>query len=185
VWLRTVTDSCGVSGAAMADPDRLDALAAQWRSVRPDLDADVMAEVARVLHVARRFGERLASTAVEHGLHIGEGDVLFTLFRAGPPHRLSPTELAQSTLVATGTMTNRLDKLEARGLVRRVPNPQDRRGLSIELTEAGRELVDGLVGEHVEREQEMLSALTRTERQQLTRIMRKLLDHLERPPDAP
>src|SRR5687768_15171743 len=107
---------------ANQDPDRLDALVAQWNAVRPDLDVGVMAEVARVLHVARMIGDRLAAKAAEYDLQVGEGDVLFTLFRAGAPHRLSPTELADSTLVTTGTMTNRLDKLEARGLVRRIPN---------------------------------------------------------------
>ena len=160
-------------------PDRLDALAGQWKAVRPDLDAAVMADVARVLHVARLMAGRLAARAAAVGLQTGEGDVLFTLFRAGPLHRLSPTALAASTLVATGTMTNRLDKLEARGLVRRLPNPDDRRGLAIELTKEGRDLVDRLVGEHVDDEREMLSALGDRERAQLAAIMRKLLAHLE------
>lgn len=162
----------------MAGADRIDALVAQWTAVRPDLDAEVMAEVARVLQVARLIGERLAAKAAEHGLQVGEGDVLFTLFRAGPPNRLSPTALADSTLVATGTMTNRLDKLEARGLVRRIPNPADRRSLAVELTGKGRKLVDGLVGEHVENERDMLAVLSRREREQLTRTMRKLMAHL-------
>ena len=74
-------------------------------------------------------------------------------------------------------MTNRLDKLEARDLVRRLPDPDDRRGLAIELTDRGRELVDGLVGEHVENERQMLAALSERERDQLTRILRKLLTH--------
>jgi DNA-binding MarR family transcriptional regulator len=164
-------------GPPMTD-DRLDTLVAQWHTVRPDLDVSVMAEVARVLHVARLFGERLAAKAGEYGLQVGEGDVLFTLFRNGPPHRLSPTALADSTLVTTGTMTNRLDRLEERGLVRRLPNPDDRRGLAVELTEEGRELVKALVGEHVENEEQMLSGLSKREREQLTRIMRKLLAHL-------
>jgi DNA-binding MarR family transcriptional regulator len=81
--------------------------------------------------------------------------------------------------VATGTMTNRLDKLEARGLVRRTANPDDRRSLAVELTEAGRRMVDELVGEHVANEERMLSALSRREREQLTRLARKLLAHLE------
>src|SRR5919106_2838251 len=102
------------------DSDRLDALVGQWKQVRPDLDVDVMAEVARVLLVGRLMGNRLAARAADHGLQVGEGDVLFTLFRAGPPHRLSPTQLADSTLVTTGTMTNRLDRLEERGFVRRL-----------------------------------------------------------------
>jgi DNA-binding MarR family transcriptional regulator len=159
-------------------PDRLDTLVAQWQAVRPDLDVGVMAEVARVLHLARLIGERLAAKAAEYDLQVGEGDVLFTLFRAGPPHRLSPTQLAESTLVTTGTMTNRLDKLEARGLVRRSPNPDDRRGLAVELTAAGRRLVDGLVAEHVANEERMMSALSAREREQLARLTGKLLAHL-------
>jgi DNA-binding MarR family transcriptional regulator len=138
-----------------------------------------MAEVARLLHLGRLIGDRLAATAAEHGLQVGEGDVLFTLFRAGPPHRLSPTELAESTLVTTGTMTNRLDKLEARSLVRRIPNATDRRSLAVELTDAGARLVNSAVDEHVANEEQMLSGLSAREREQLTRLTRKLLVHLE------
>ena len=163
---------------ANQDPDRLDALVAQWNAVRPDLDVGVMVEVARVLHVARMIGDRLAAKAAEYDLQVGEGDVLFTLFRSGPPHHLSPTELADSTLVTTGTMTNRLDKLEARGLVRRIPNPADRRGLVVELTRSGHRLVDDLVAEHVANEEQMMSGLSVRERAQLTRLTRKLLAHL-------
>jgi DNA-binding MarR family transcriptional regulator len=166
------------SGPKQPGGDRLDELVAQWRAVRPDLEVGVMAEVARLLHVARLIGERLAATAAEHGLQIGEGDVLFTLFRAGPPHRLSPTQLAESTLVTTGTMTSRLDKLEVRGLVRRIPNPDDRRSLVVELTREGHALVDGLVGEHVANEERIMSALSDREREQLTRLTRKLLAQL-------
>jgi DNA-binding MarR family transcriptional regulator len=162
----------------VADPDQLDALVAQWHAVRPDLEVDVMAEVARLLHVSRVIGDRLTAKAAEYDLQVGEADVLFTLFRAGPPNRLSPTRLADSTLVTTGTMTNRLDKLEARSLVRRIPNPEDRRGLSIELTQAGRDLVDGLIAEHVANEEQMLSGLSAREREQLSRLTRKLLRHL-------
>ena len=161
--------------------DRIDELVAQWRVVKPDLDAGVMAEVARIQHVARLMTERIAAMAAQHDIHIGEGDVLFTLFRAGPPHRLSPTELADSTLVTTGTMTSRLDKLERRGLVRRIPNPDDRRGVVIELTDEGRAQVDALVAEHVANEEQMLSALSDREREQLQRLARKLLHHLSAP----
>jgi DNA-binding MarR family transcriptional regulator len=163
----------------MTERDRLDALVDQWRAVRPDLEVEIMAEVARLLHVARHVGDRLAAKADEHGLQVGEADVLFTLFRAGSPHRLSPTQLAESTLVTTGTMTNRLDKLEAAGLIRRRPNPYDRRGLAVELTAQGRRLVDRLVGEHVENEREMLAGLSERERRQLAGLLRKLLAQLE------
>ena len=158
--------------------DRIDELVAQWGAERPDLDAGVMAEIARLLLVARLVGDRLASYAAEHGLQVGEADVLLTLRRAGEPYRLSPTRLAESLLISTGAMTNRLDKLEARGLVRRERDPSDRRGLQIGLTARGRQLVDAIVGGHVENERQMLSALSAREREQLTRILRKLLAHL-------
>lgn len=160
------------------EPDRIDTLVAQWRAVRPDLDPTVMAEVARLLQVSRLIGERLAASAADHGLQVGEADVLFTLYRAGPPHRLAPSLLAESTLVATGTMTSRLDKLERRGLVRRLPHPEDRRSLHVELSTDGKRLVAGLVGEHVANEEQMLAALSAREREQLTRLLRKLLTHL-------
>jgi DNA-binding MarR family transcriptional regulator len=158
--------------------DRLDELAGQWAAERPDLDSGVMAEVARLLHVARLIGGRLAEYAGAHGLQLGEADVLLTLRRSGEPYRLSPTALSESMLISTGAMTNRLDKLEARGLVTREPHPSDRRSLEIRLTPKGRKLVDEVVGGHVENEREMLSVLSDREREQLTRITRKLLAHL-------
>jgi DNA-binding MarR family transcriptional regulator len=123
--------------------------------------------------------ERIAELARSAGLQVGEGDVLLTLRRAGEPYRLSPTALASSTLVATGTMTNRIDRLEGRGLVRRVPNPGDRRGLGVELTASGLALVEDMVGRHVANEQEMLAPLSARERDALVRATRKLLAHLD------
>jgi DNA-binding MarR family transcriptional regulator len=161
------------------EPDRIDRLVGQWAAERPDLDLDTMGLVARLLHVARLAGMRIDAFAASQGLTRGEGDVLFTLRRAGPPYRLSPSALAESLLVATGTMTNRLDNLERRGVVRRIPNPEDRRGLDVELTPMGRKAVDRAVTAHVAREQEMLAPLSAREREQLTRITRKLIAHLE------
>ncbi len=159
--------------------DRIDDLVAQWNRERPDLEADVMAEIARLLLTARLIGDRLAAYAAEHDLRVGEADVLLTLRRAGEPYRLSPTRLAGSLLISTGAMTNRLDRLEARGLVRRERDPGDRRGLQVVLTSEGRALVDEVVGGHVENELQMLSVLSKEEREELTRITRKLLAHLE------
>jgi DNA-binding MarR family transcriptional regulator len=104
--------------------------------------------------------------------------VLLTLRRSGEPYRLSPTALAESVLISTGAMTNRLDKLEARGLISRERHPSDRRALEVVLTPEGRALVDEVVAGHVENEREMLSALSEREREQLTRLTRKLLAHL-------
>jgi DNA-binding MarR family transcriptional regulator len=166
------------------DRDRVDALVAQWSEQRPDLEPGVMAEIARILLVARLIRGRLETKAAEHGLAVGDADVLFTLRRAGPPFRLSPSLLAQSLLVTSGTMTSRLDKLERAGLVKRVPNPSDRRGTDVELTRRARELADSLVAEHVANEEEMLSGLSRQERRALEGAMRKLLAHLDTGPTA-
>jgi DNA-binding MarR family transcriptional regulator len=162
----------------VAQTDRIDELVAQWHAERPDLDVEVMAVVARLLAVGALIGRRLDAFAAEHGLDRGQGDVLFTLRRAGKPYRLSPSGLAQSLLVTSGTMTNRLDRLEQRGLITRVPNPSDRRGLDVQLTDQGFRLVEELVGEHVENERRMLEPLGARDREQLVRITRKLLAHL-------
>jgi DNA-binding MarR family transcriptional regulator len=168
----------------MTEPDRIDALVSQWQVERPDLDLEAMALVARMLGVSRLIGARIGALAAEQGLTVGEGDVLLTLRRAGRPHRLSPTALSGSLLVSSGAMTNRLDKLEARGLIERSPNPDDRRATDIVLTAAGLDLVERLVGEHVAGETEMLAPLSATERRNLTRTLRKLEAHLKDSPDA-
>jgi DNA-binding MarR family transcriptional regulator len=163
----------------VAEPDRIERLVGQWAVVRPDLDLDTMALAARLMRVAQLINGRIEALAAANGMHRGEGDVLFALRRSGPPYRLSPSRLAESLLVTTGTMTNRLDRLEDRGLIKRLPNPTDRRSLDVELSAKGLKLVDAGVTEHVAREQEMLSPLSARERAELTRITRKLIAHLE------
>lgn len=163
----------------MSERDRIDELVAEWTRERPDLDGvEAMAVVGRLLVVAELIGRRLDHFATRHGIDRGQGDVLFTLRRAGEPYRLSPSSLAGSLLVTSGTMTNRLDRLERKGLIERLPNPADRRGMDVQLTEEGFRLADGLVGEHVANELEMLEPLSVAERRQLVRITRKLLPHL-------
>lgn len=163
----------------MTAPDKIDELVAEWAEQRPDLDdPEVMAVVGRVLVVAELIGRRLDRFAAEHGIDRGQGDVLFSLRRAGTPYRLSPSRLADSLLVTSGTMTNRLDHLESKGLIERLPNPSDRRGMDVQLTDAGFRLADGLIGDHVANEQAMLEPLSATERAQLVSITRKLLPHL-------
>lgn len=161
-----------------AERDRLDELAAQWKVERPDLDPSVMALVGRLLVVSELIGRGIDRMAAEHGLDRGQGDVLLTLRRAGKPYRLSPSDLVRSLLVTSGTMTNRLDQLEKRGLIERSPNPDDRRGINVQLTGAGFALVDGLIAEHVANEERMLAPLNRRERAELAALTRKLLAHL-------
>jgi DNA-binding MarR family transcriptional regulator len=162
----------------MARTDRVDRLVAQWRDERPDLEVDVMADVARLLLVGETLARRIDALAAAHGIDRGQGDVLFTLRRSGPPYRLSPSELTSSLLVTSGTMTNRLDRLEVAGLIERRQNPSDRRGVDVQLTPRGVRLSDDLVTMHVAHEAQWLSPLTAGDRRQLARLMRRLLVHL-------
>ena len=162
----------------MADKDRADAVVEQWAQARPDLDARVMAEVGRVVAAGRLLEAALAATAAGQGLSVPEGDILFTLRRSAG-QRLSPSQLSEWLFVTSGTMTGRLDRLEQRGLIRRIPNPRDRRGMDVELTPEGLKLADELVAAHVENERELMAGLTREERRALEKLMRKLLAHLE------
>ena len=167
----------------MPGPDRIDELVAQWKRERPDVDSEVMAIVGRLLAVGALAGRRLDAFAAAHGLDRGQGDVLLTLRRSGKPYRLSPSQLTSSLLVTSGTMTNRLGRLEAMGLIERRPNPDDRRGLDVQLTAKGVRLVDRLVVEHVANEKEMLAPLSARERDELVRITRKLYAHLAQTPE--
>ena len=160
------------------EPDVVERLVGQWAPERPDLDLHTMETVARLLHVARAIDHELTSFAEDHGISQAEGDVLFTLRRSGPPYRLPPSKLSDSLLVSSGTLTGRFDRLEAKGLIQRVPHASDRRSVEVQLTEHGRKLVDAAVTEHVANEQRILSVLSEREIDALNRITRKLLAHL-------
>jgi DNA-binding MarR family transcriptional regulator len=161
----------------VAKPDRIDALVSQWSEVNPDLDLETMALAARVMGAGSLIRGRVATMARAHGVSVEEGDILFTLRRAGKPG-LSPTALTSSLLVSSGTMTNRLDHLERKGLVERVPNPEDRRAVEITLTRRGTALVEKAIVEHVAGEADALSVLSATERRRLDATLRKLIAHL-------
>jgi DNA-binding MarR family transcriptional regulator len=156
-------------------PDQIDQLVGQWAAVRPDLDLTTMARVARLTEAGRQIEARIAAQAADAGIDLAEGDILFTLRRAGAPHRLSPSAISAALLVSSGTLTSRLDRLERKGLIRRVPHPTDRRSTEVELTERAIALVDAGVTRHVANEAAMLAALSDREQQQLDRLLRKLL----------
>jgi DNA-binding MarR family transcriptional regulator len=159
-------------------PDQIDAIVGQWAAERPDLDLTTMARVARVMEVGRRIEAEIAALARRAGVDVAEGDVLFTLRRAGAPYRLAPSAISAALLVSSGTLTSRLDRLERKGLIRRVAHPTDRRSTEVELTDAARAAVDEAVTRHVANEQDMLAVLSANEQAQLDRITRKLLAHL-------
>ncbi|MQA87414.1 MAG: MarR family transcriptional regulator [Streptosporangiales bacterium] len=155
--------------------DEVDRLVAAWRAERPDLDVQPLQVLSRVHRLARHLDRARRAAFAEHGLEVWEFDVLSALRRAGAPYELSPGTLLRATLVTSGTMTNRIDRLEHAGLVRRGPDPHDRRGVLVRLTEAGRERVDAALDDLVKRERELLAGLTDEQQRTLAGLLRGLL----------
>ena len=165
-------------------PDEVDALLAAWQRERPELDVAPLAVLSRVSRLARHLDRARRAAFAEHGLEVFEFDVLAALLRAGPPYQLSPGQLLRQTLVGSGTMTNRLDRLETRGLVRRGPDPEDGRGVRVRLTPPGRALVDASMADLVTREKALLAALPDRDRDRLAALLRTVLLHFEGSTDA-
>jgi DNA-binding MarR family transcriptional regulator len=143
--------------------------------VRPDLDASPTHTLQRIVRADLLLAMSFAEVFGRYGLSWGEYLVLAALRRAGPPYRLNPTTLFNSVILSSGAMTNRLDRLEEMGLVRRLADPNDRRGRLVELTMKGRELVDEAAGEHLANEERLLNGLSASERARLAYLLRKLL----------
>jgi DNA-binding MarR family transcriptional regulator len=155
--------------------DDVDALLDAWRRERPDLDVAPMEVLSRISRLAHHLDRRRAVAFSAHGLESWEFDVLAALRRSGEPYQLTPGQLLRETLVTSGTMTNRIDRLAARGLVNRDDHPGDRRGVLVRLTDRGRETVDAALADLLKAERAMLDALTDTERNQLLGALRSLL----------
>jgi len=165
--------------------DDVDAIVAAWRRERPDLDVSPLEVLSRVSRLARRLEIARGSAFSEHQLEGWAFDVLFALRRAGEPYELSPGHLVQQTLVTSGTMTNRVDRLERSGYVDRRPDPGDRRGVLVRLTPEGRDVVDSAMADLIEREKSLLSELADSDRKELARLLRRMLAPLEaRPGEA-
>jgi DNA-binding MarR family transcriptional regulator len=161
--------------------DEVERLVAAWRRERPDLDVEPLAVLSRVSRLARHLDRARRAAFTEHGVEPFEFDVLAALRRAGRPYELSPGELLVQTLVASGTMTNRLDRLERRGFVRRRPDPNDRRSVRVRLTGRGRATVDAVLGDLLDRERELLAGLDRRQRQTLAGLLRTVLARFDTP----
>jgi len=169
----------------MPETDAVDRIIAQWARERPELDSSPMAVIGRMHRVAELLDGELRPVFAEAGLNNGDFDVLASLRRAGAPYRLTPMELAASTMVTSGAVTKRVDRLVARGLVTRSISADDGRGRLIELTREGRRLTDELVGRHWANEDRLLGALRPAERETLARLLRTLLLDLEGPDAGP
>lgn len=155
--------------------DPVDAIVDQWATVRPDLDTKAMEVFGRIFRLSRTMGDRMEKAYAPHGISRGEFDVLATLRRSGDPYTLSPRQLSATLMLTTGGMTGRLDKLERAGLLRRAPDPHDRRGLRVTLTEKGLTLIDEAVGAGLAVQTEALSALDDAQADQLADLLRELL----------
>ena len=161
--------------SADPEPDEVDGLVAAWRRERPDLDLAPMEVLSRVTRLAYRVDRHRAEAFGAHGLEAYEFDVLAALRRSGEPFSLSPGQLVRETLVTSGTMTNRVDRLAARGLVEREDHPDDRRGVLVRLTDAGRAKVDAALASLLAAERTILASLSRPDQDQLVKILRRLL----------
>jgi DNA-binding MarR family transcriptional regulator len=155
--------------------DEVDSIVEAWRRERPDLDVEPMQVLSRISRLARHLDRLRAGAFNAHDLESWEFDVLAALRRSGPPYRLSPGQLLRETLVTSGTMTNRVDRLAERGLVTRQDHPNDRRGVLVELTDAGRNVVDSAFAELMSAERQITAALDVADHDQLTRSLRLLL----------
>ena len=159
--------------------DEVDDLVAAWRAERPDLDVQPMQVLSRVARLARHLDRARRSAFAAHGLEPWEFDVLAALRRQGPPYELSPGALLHTTLVTSGTMTNRLDRLEQAGLVRRRPDPEDKRRVRVTLTAAGQSRADDALAALLAAEQALLATLPVSGRQDLADLLRVLLVPLD------
>ncbi|MFD7903561.1 MarR family winged helix-turn-helix transcriptional regulator [Kitasatospora sp. NPDC059722] len=158
--------------------DHVDRVVAQWGAERPDLDVSPMEVFGRLKRLFRLVDAELNRTFGEHGLDAASFDVLATLRRSGPPYRLTPTGLMQSAMVTSGAITQRLDRLEARGLVTRTRSDQDGRSREVALTSEGHDLIDRALPAHLATEYRMLAGLDEEQTAALVDAMRTLLAFL-------
>src|SRR5229473_6091467 len=155
--------------------DEVDDLVAAWRAQRPDLDVEPLQVLSRISRLARHLDIARRGAFADHELESWEFDVLSALRRQGPPFQLTPGALLRATLVTSGTMTNRIDRLAAAGLVSREPDPRDRRGVLVTLSERGQAVVDAAFIDLLERERALLASLGEDQRQVLADLLRTLL----------
>ncbi|RKT55043.1 MarR family winged helix-turn-helix transcriptional regulator [Saccharothrix australiensis] len=159
--------------------DEVDAVLAQWRVERPDVDASPVAVLGRVTRLARLVERELRDFLARFGLEPGEFEVLTALRRAGGAHGLTAGAFRNSALVTAGAITNRIDRMAAKELVRRVPDGTDRRVVRVRLTDTGRALVDALLAEHMARYARLLEPLDQATREVVADALRVLLERCE------
>ncbi|MEG3639386.1 MarR family winged helix-turn-helix transcriptional regulator [Magnetococcus sp. PR-3] len=163
----------------MAQHDHVDTVLAQWRHVSPERDASPMAIFTRVFRLYKHLNKRVSHLFRSHGLHDGEFDLLATLYRSNQPQGMTPNQLRHASVLSSGAMTNRLDRLEKAGFIQRLPNPNDRRSLLIQLTETGTEKVLMLLDDYLEALHQLQAPLRQAQKRELADGLRTLLTALE------
>jgi DNA-binding MarR family transcriptional regulator len=168
--------------------DHVDAIVAQWRRELPVLDHSPVAVIGRITRLAQLLDRQIEPVFAEHGLTSGEFAVLAALRRAGPPYQLTPAELARSLMITSGGMTKRLAVLAQRKLISRDPAAADRRSLPVTLTDAGKDLIEVVLPDHLANEKRLLAGLDATTQRDLARLLKEtalaLGDRLGRHPPA-
>ena len=154
--------------------DRVDAIVAQWRRERPDVDVSGMTIIGRLTRLEKVIRPLLNAAFAEHDLESWEFDVLATLVRTGAPHQLTPGQLLESMMITSGAMTNRIDRLERRGFVQRTKSPSDGRQVLVTLTTKGRKKLDAALIDHAANELVIIDPLTIEQRDQLADLLRIL-----------
>lgn len=160
---------------ASMENDQIDLFLNQWRRERPDVDASPLAVVGRILMLSRHLELSADRALAPFGLTLWQFDVLAALRRSGTPFKLSPTQLMGFVTLSSGAMTNRIDRLEQMGLVKREEHPDDRRGVLIALTTEGRKLVDQAIKMRLEDARRNLASYTRTDERLAAMLLRRLL----------
>ena len=163
------------------DSDEVDRLVAAWRRERPDVDVEPLEVLSRVSRLARHLDLARREAFGRHDLEPWEFDVLAALRRAGDPYVLSPGDLVKQNLVSSGTITNRLDRLETRGLLKREQDPNDRRGVRVQLTPTGREVVDSSLDDLLAQERAILATLSAEQQRELAHTLRDLVIPFDNP----
>jgi DNA-binding MarR family transcriptional regulator len=167
-----------------APRDEVDDLVAQWHAERPDLDVSPLQVLSRLSRLARHLDRARRAAFAAHGLEPWAFDVLSALRRQGPPYQLSPGALLHATLVTSGTMTNRIDRLAGEGLVSRRRDQQDKRGVLVALTERGKQVADAALDGLLKRERRLLTGLEAAEQEKLAGLLRILLAPFDAPGGA-
>ena len=161
---------------------RLNRIRDDWQTVRPELDTAPMRRCILLRRAATALADGIERVQLAHNLNHALSDLLLTLYRSAPPQGLTPGELSELSAIAPGSMTHRIDRLEAAGLVRRHPDPADARARRVSLTAAGRARVEALLPDHLANERRLLAGLSETEQMQLEQLLLKLTAHLEELP---